>query len=87
MENFSKEIIQTIVDDYSDDMELVVSMLSYLYQTTLDDNMKKSIIDVFNVSNRCIECGDKMTPYEWTDDNGDTHTTYDCLRCSDREDR
>ena len=85
MERFDKEIVQTIVDDYGDDMELVVSMLSYLYQTTLDDNMKKSIIDVFNVSNRCIECGDKMTPYEWTDDNGDTHTTYDCLRGSDRE--
>ena len=85
MERFDKEIVQTIVDDYNDDMELVLSMLSYLYQTTNDDNMKKSIIDVFNVENRCIECGDKMTPYEWTDDNGDAHTTYDCLRCTDRE--
>ena len=41
MERFDKEIVQTIVDDYNDDMELVLSMLSYLYQTTNDDNMKK----------------------------------------------
>lgn len=87
MENFSKEIVQTITEDYADDTRLVISMLSYLYQTTSDEQMKLAILDVFNNENICIECGDKMTPYEWTDDNGDTHTTYDCLRCSDREDR
>ena len=85
MERFDKEIVQTIIDDYGDDMELVLSMLSYLYQTTNDDNMKKSIIDVFNIRNICIECCSKMTPYEWTDDNGDIHTTYDCLVCNNRE--
>ena len=85
MENFSKEIIRTITEDYADDTRLVISMLSYLYQTTSDEQMKLAIIEVFNNENWCIECGDEMTLFHFYDDNGNVQVAYDCLRCSDRE--
>ena len=85
MENFSKEIVQALIDDYGDDTKLVVGMLSYLYSTTIDDKMKETIIDIFNDTNICIECGSEMTPYEWVNADGETVVTFDCLSCSHEE--
>ena len=60
MENFSREIIDLICDEWSDDKELVMSALYYLYHTTNDDKMQSQIVDIFNEENYCIDCGSKM---------------------------
>lgn len=87
MENFSKEIVMTITEDYYDDKKLMLDMLFFLYHTTTSDELKVEILTVFNKHNICIECGEEMTPYEWTGDDGTIHITYDCPICGDLEER
>lgn len=43
-ENFSREIIDLICDDWRDDEQLVIDALVYLYNTTTDDEMIEQIV-------------------------------------------
>jgi len=92
MENFSREIIDLICDEWSDDKELVMSSLYYLYHTTNDDKMKSQIVDIFNEENYCIECGNKMSLYEWSEPHTELEgspleyfSCYDCACCGDMD--
>lgn len=60
MENFSTEIINLICDDFSDDENLAMSCLWYLYNTTEDDKMKENIKTIYKDNNYCIKCGYKV---------------------------
>lgn len=74
MENFALEIVETINEHYyrdgTDGEELIKDMLFYLYHTTNDDKMKQTILDWFEKEQYCIECGEKLQPYEYCE----THT-------------
>ena len=88
MENMSTEILDSICDMYKEDEELVVTCLMYLYQTSNDDKLRYNIVEIMNDMNRCIECGDKLTYYEFQEyhpELGEYETCglYDCARCGD----
>lgn len=87
-ENFSREIIDTLCDDYKDDEQLVMDMLRYLYYTSTDDKMKEQIVMIFNDFNYCLECGSKMQLYEYdeihdelTYNNVEHIKYYECPIC------
>lgn len=69
MENFGLEIVETINEHYYRDgiegKELIKDMLFYLYHTTNDNKLKEVILDWFNEEQYCIECGEKLQPYEY----------------------
>lgn len=65
IENFSREIIDTLCDDYKNDEQLVMDMLRYLYYTNTDDKMKEQIVMIFNDYEYCIECGSKLKIYTY----------------------
>lgn len=50
-ENFSREIIDLICEDWYDDKQLIMDALRYLYYTSTDNKMKNQIIDIFNEEN------------------------------------
>ena len=88
MEKFNDEVVDLVIDSFSDDKDLIAQMLFYLYHTTTDDSMKESILTFFNEQNYCIECGNKMEYYEWTEARPlgeETMSVYDCPCCSDME--
>ena len=88
MENFSKEIVMTIMEDYyEDDKKLTFDMLLFLYHTTTSDELKLEILTVFNKHNICIECGEEMVEYMFKDEDGEDCTVYDCPICGDLEER
>ena len=74
MEDFSIEVVETITDYYSKDgeegKELTKDILFYLYHNTNNDKLKQAILDWFNEEQYCIECGEKLQPYEYCE----THT-------------
>ena len=74
-ENFSREIIDLICDDWNDDKQLVIDALVYLYYTTDDDKMKSQIVDVCNDYGYCVECRTKLITYSW--DEIHTELEYD----------
>ena len=77
MEDFSIEVVETITDYYSKDgeegKELTKDILFYLYHNTNNDKLKQVILDWFNEEQYCIECGEKLQPYEYCE----THTELD----------
>ena len=77
MENFALEIVETINEHYhrdgADGKELIKDMLFYLYHTTNDDKMKQVILDWFNEEQYCIECGEKLQPYDYCE----AHTEFE----------
>ena len=92
MESFADEIILAVYDKYVDsfDEKEMMDILYYLYHTTTDDNMKRQIIDIFNEKNYCIECGNKMEKYQWSEPHDETdptsyeeYTVWDCPYCGD----
>lgn len=74
MEDFSIEVVETITDYYSKDgeegKELTKDILFYLYHNTNNDKLKQAILHWFNYEQYCIECGEKLQPYEYCE----THT-------------
>lgn len=73
MENYSREIIDTLCDVYNDNEELVMDMLYYLYKTSNDEKMKNQIEDIFEDYHYCIECGNKMEENHYAE----VHTELD----------
>ena len=69
-ENFSREIIDLICDDWNDDEQLVIEALTYLYNTTTDDKMSEQIEMVCKDYGYCPDCGNELSTYEWCE----THT-------------
>lgn len=69
-ENFSREIIDLICDDWRDDEQLVIDALVYLYNTTNDIKMIEQIEMVCKDYGYCPDCGNKLSTYEWYE----THT-------------
>lgn len=67
MESFSRETIDSICDTYSDDKDLIIQILFYLYHTSTDDKMKSNIVDIFNDMQYCIQCGEKMSIFAWNE--------------------
>ena len=45
--NYSREIIDLICEDFKDDEQLVMDALNYLLFTTKDERMKNQIVDIF----------------------------------------
>ena len=45
MESYANEVIQALIDAYSDDKELVKDCLFYLYHTTTDDKLRYQILN------------------------------------------
>lgn len=74
MECFACEVVATITDYYSKDggegTEIAKDILFYLYHTTTDDKLKRTIVDWFNEENYCVDCGQKLQAYDYTE----THT-------------
>ena len=64
-ENFSREIIDLICDDWNDDEQLVIEALTYLYNTTTDDKMIEQIEMVCKDYGYCPDCGNELSTYEW----------------------
>lgn len=88
MEKFNHEIVDLIIDSFSDDKDLIAQMLFYLYHTTTDDRMKESVLTFMNEENYCISCGSKMTYYEWSETRplgAEVMSGYDCPSCGDME--
>lgn len=69
-ENFSREIIDLICDEWRDDEQLVIDALVYLYNTTTDDKIIEQIEMVCKDYGYCPDCGNKLSIYEWCE----THT-------------
>jgi hypothetical protein len=87
MENFSREIIDLICDDWENDEQLVIDALVYLYNTTTDDKMIEQIEMVCkDYYGCCPDCCNKLSTYEWCE----THTEleynnqewFSCQMCS-----
>lgn len=88
MEKYQNEIIQTLVDSYSDDKQLLADMLCYLYNSTDDLSLLGAILGVMNDLGRCSECGSELITYEFTDihselDNSDEEIYFAklCSQC------
>ena len=73
MEKYYNEIVQTLVDSYKDDEQLLGDMLYYLYETTDCLSLKNTITDVMYDLNRCISCGGSLVVYEYEE----SHTELD----------
>lgn len=73
MEKYHNEVVQTLVETYSDDKQLLGDILFYLYQSSTDMNLKGAIVEVMNDLGRCISCGSELISYEFTE----THTELD----------
>ena len=69
MEDFSIEVVETITDYYSKDgeegKELTRDILFYLYHNTNNDKLRQAILHWFNEEQYCIECGEKLQPYDY----------------------
>ena len=92
MEDFSVEVVETITDYYSKDgeegKELTKDILFYLYHNTNNDKLKQAILDWFNEEQYCIECGEKLQPYEYCEihteleyNNKEWFTAWLCPGC------
>ena len=75
MEDFSRELMVAITEFYEDE-ELVRDILSYLYHNTNDVELETEIVNWFNATDRCLDCGTKLVTYEFTE----THTELDFNR-------
>lgn len=77
MENMSFEVVSTISEHYSDDgkegKELVKDILFYLYYITTDKKLKNRIEDWFDEEEYCIDCGEKLVPYEYNEWHSEVH--------------
>lgn len=64
MESFATEILEVVCESYKDDEELLVSILSYLYQTLSDDiKMAENIERIMEDMGYCPDCGNKLETY------------------------
>lgn len=86
--NFSREIIDIICDDWSDDEELVMNALYYIYHTSTDSKMKSQIVDIFNDYKYCLTCGNKLQYYEYKESHTELYPVeyetigvYECPCC------
>ena len=84
------EVVSTITDYYAKDgeegKELIKDILFYLYHTTTDHKLMANIVEWFNEENYCIQCGSKLTYYEWKEARPigeEIMSAYDCSRCND----
>ena len=73
MEKYHNEIVQTLVDSYSDDKQLLGDILFYLYKSSSDMSLKGAIVEVMNDLGRCVQCGSELINYEFTE----THSELD----------
>lgn len=73
MEKYHDEIVQTLVDSYKDDKELLGKIMYSLYHATNDFELKELIVGVLNDLDVCIQCGSKLTGYTFEE----THTELD----------
>ena len=83
-DNYSTEVLESVCFEYKSDKDTMVEMLRYLYHNTTDDVLRYKVINILNEFNICVDCGDKMEYYEWTESRPvgeETMSCYDCLRC------
>ena len=92
MEKYHNEIVQTLVETYSDDKQLLSDILFYLYQSSSDVNLKYAIAEVMTDINRCVKCGGGLISYEFTEihselDNNDKEEfiVHLCPNCNRTE--
>lgn len=96
MEDFSIEVVKTITDYYSKDgeegKELTKDILFYLYHNTNNDKLRQAILHWFNAEQYCIDCGEKLQPYEYCEthteleyNNKEWFTTWLCPKCDKGE--
>lgn len=88
LENMTTEILEPIISAYSDDEDLLSTVLFFLYHTSNDDKLRANIEKVMTEIQRCIECGDKMIEWHWQEYHSELGeyedcSIMDCLRCSD----
>lgn len=74
-ENFSREIIDTLCEDFKDDEQLVMDILRYLYYTSTDDKMKSQIVDIFDDYQYCLTCGSKLETYTYEEPHTELNPT------------
>ena len=67
MENFNEEIITLVIESFDEDITLVRDTLYYLYNTSNDDEMRKSILSWFNDNNYCLKCRSELVKKEYFD--------------------
>ena len=65
MEKYQDEVVQTLIDSYSDDKELLGSIMLYLYHVTNDVELMRLISEVMTKLNMCVTCGSKLLSYEY----------------------
>ena len=75
MKDYNRAIMIAITEFYEDE-EMVSKILSELYNDTQDDDLKHDIVNWFNATDRCLDCGTKLVTYEFTE----THTELDFNR-------
>lgn len=88
MENMSTEILDSLIESYSDDKDLLSTILFFLYHTSNDDKLRANIEKIMTENNYCIECGDKLVSWHWQEYHSELGeyedcSVMDCLRCSD----
>lgn len=88
VENYSREIIDLICEEFKDDEQLVMNVLRYLCHCITDDKMKSQIEDIFNDYHYCLECGNKLQYYEFQEPHTEltpvayeTIGIYECPVC------
>ena len=92
MESYANETIQALIDNYSDDKDLVKDCLFYLYKTTTDDKLRYQIVNWFNSEHYCISCGRELMRYDVENihtevdyDNIEYIGVYECPVCDRKE--
>ena len=80
--NMASEIVASV--SLSNDIEECVASLRFLYSVTSDNRLRKLIIDKLNEIGYCIECGEKMEYFEWTEPRplgSETMCAFECPNC------
>lgn len=88
VEDYSDEIIQTLVDSYNDDKSLLGYMMLYLLSEVKSDYFADSIIEVLDDLEICTECGTPLIEFKYKEkhpelehDNIEEKTVLLCPKC------
>ena len=83
--NMASDIIQNISS--STDIEECVVSLRFLYSVSSDSRLRILIVDKLTELGYCLECGEKMEYFEWTEPRplgSETMCSFECPNCRER---
>lgn len=86
------EVIDALTEYYNyyntkseENIEAFKEVLLYLYNTSTDNKLKIKILDWFEENHYCINCGEKLSSYEYRERHdeldGDYYEYFDAYLC------